>query len=93
MKCWRCQGLIIHAPDEDYCINCGHRPIPIEPAPLCRGTRKGIGNCPKRPLKNSSYCAECERLEVKWRKQLVEAHNLGEVPDERLSCHQSRNGQ
>lgn len=79
MKCTRCGNLIIHAIEEDYCFACGHRPIPIEPARLCRGTRKGVGRCPKSPQADSDYCAECERLELKWRKALVDANNLGET--------------
>lgn len=79
MTCPRCRGLIIHAPDEAYCINCSYRPIPIAPARLCRGTRKGVGRCPKSPQADSDYCAECERLELKWRKALVDANNLGET--------------
>lgn len=78
MTCIRCLGLVIKEHDELRCLNCGHRPIPIEPQPLCKG-RYQNGQCWKSPVRGSDYCLQHEREEVAKRKALVAANNLGEL--------------
>lgn len=78
MNCSRCGNLLISNVDETYCYACGHRPIPIEPQPLCKGRYRN-GQCQKSPVRGSDYCLQHDREEARKRKQLVAAQNLGEL--------------
>lgn len=67
MKCSRCGNLIIETIEEKYCYACGWRPVPIEPAPICRGMNKN-GQCPKPAIRRSNYCLQHDKIETLQRK-------------------------
>lgn len=66
MRCPKCQGLIVQEYEEARCLNCSYRPVPIEPAPICRGMNKN-GQCPKPAIRRSNYCLQHDLIETKNR--------------------------
>lgn len=60
MACSKCGGLIVDDHGDVRCLNCGSRLFVPEATPICRGLKKS-GRCTKKAMRNSPYCAECDR--------------------------------
>ena len=74
MRCRRCAGLVVVNHDEEYCLNCGHRPF-LERVMESAIQPVYLDCCPEPgcTIKPKDGNVGCWRHREKIRRQLVEA--------------------